>query len=362
VIGVQEDYIYFEKFLRNSINWLNYDPIVYVKDWPKPYESAAIFTPEISDDMSNVRYLTGIIDKYDIPTTFFVDPYMRKENHKYARLAAEYGEIAAIVDVGYKASQKDTVNKLMDKETQTNNLIAAKDTLESIVGEEVNGFMPLYGFYNKATKQAMNKAGFDYLVTDSLTDRSVPNLEIWGDSKLIFITNTSRDDNRIINDFGLKQKNFQTFTYKEDVDRLKFEGGLYVLKVHSQYQMQPKWVDVIPDVINYIRDQDVWLTSISEIKDWWKRWRGIEITYDVRSKRRVAVEVNNPMEDRAMDFVVQLHFNKKVKNVQLSSNILYTELPEYDFNQSENVLYLYVEDLGAGESREFLIDFENIPS
>lgn len=360
VIGVQEDYIYFEKLLKNSLNWLTYAPIVYVKDWPKPYESAAIFTSELSKDISNVQYLTGIIDKYDIPATFFVNPYTSRKNQKYIKMAAKYGDIGAIVDVGYKRSGKDTVNKLMDKETQINNLIAAKDTLESIVNKEVTGFMPLYGFYNKATKQAMSKAGYDYLVTDSLTDRSVPNLEIWGDSKLVFITKTARDDNKIIKYFGLKEKNFQKFTYKEDVDRLKFEKGLYVLKAHSQYQMKPQYVDVLSDVIQYLRDENIWLTSISEINEWWKRWRGLEITYDVRSKRRVAVEVNNLMESKAVDFVVQLHFNKKVKNVELSSNILYTDLPEYEFDRSENVLYLYVKDLNAGDSRKLLVDFENI--
>ena len=55
VIGVQEDYIYFERLFKNSINWLTYGPIAYTKDWPSGYDAAAVIAPVLSEDIYNIN-------------------------------------------------------------------------------------------------------------------------------------------------------------------------------------------------------------------------------------------------------------------------------------------------------------------
>jgi hypothetical protein len=53
VVGEQEDYIYFDRLFRNSLNWLTYNPTAYVKDWPAPYEAAAVIVPMITEQPNN---------------------------------------------------------------------------------------------------------------------------------------------------------------------------------------------------------------------------------------------------------------------------------------------------------------------
>ncbi|MDZ7763091.1 MAG: hypothetical protein U5K00_01505 [Melioribacteraceae bacterium] len=45
---------------------------------------------------------------------------------------------------------------------------------------------------------------------------------------MLIITKTARDDYQIIQEYGLTDRSFQQYTYEEDINRLLFEGGLYV--------------------------------------------------------------------------------------------------------------------------------------
>ncbi|MFH1195538.1 MAG: hypothetical protein V1720_07475 [bacterium] len=360
VIGAQEDFIYFDKLMQNSFNWLTYGPTGYVKDWPAPYEAAAIIVPTITNNIENVYNFKRLIDANRYPVTYFVDPFVAAENPSIIKSISGSAEFGAIVDIGYITSMQDSVNSLYDKDVQTSNLEVAKKKLESVINKEVRGIMPLYGFFNENTMQAMRQAGIDYLITDSLTDRSVPNIIIRGGKPLMIISKTSRDDYEVIKQYGLTNTDFQLYTYEEDIDRIIFEGGLYVFKIHTDYQMRPEYVNVVNDVVKLLRKKNIWLTSIAELQNWWDKRRGIEISYKAVSKRRIIVEVTNPGNLDTDNFTVQIDVNKPVTNIEISSDIINTKIPRYQFDAKNHVLYLFIEDLKEGQSRSFFIDFDNI--
>ena len=360
VLGEQEDYIYFEKLFNNCINWLTYRPTAFVKDWPSPYDAAMILIPTLDNDEDNISNIFSTVSKQKVPTTFFVDPFRAAQRPTLTKSLSKYGNIGVIVDIGYLDSPLDTLNSLYDKEMQFSNLGVAKDTIEAITGEKVNGLMPKYGYYDDNTLLGMSAYGYDYMVTDSLTDRSVPKLIYRNDRPMLVFTKTARDDYQIIEQYGLKQKEYQLYTYKEDINRLLFEGGLYVLKLHTQYQLQPEYADVVSDVVKYAKDNNVWIASIDDLIAWWQRKGNIEVRYEWRSKRRISVEVTNPSETLVEQFVAQVNLNKPVKDIEISSEIINTPIPQYEYDSSSSVLYLYVENLKPGETRTFLIDFENI--
>ncbi len=362
VIGKQEDYIYFEKLFNNCINWLTYGPIAFVRDWPAPYKAAAIIIPQVTEDPQNALNFGRMINKKNYPATFFVDARKAISNPGLMKKLGKYGNMGAVVDIGFLESADDTVNKLDDKLVQLSSIQFAKDTMEALSGAKVNSLMPLYGFYDENTLQAMSKLDMEFLVTDSLTDRSVPKVIIRNEKPILLITKTARDDYEIVRDYGLTEPDFQEYTYEEDIDRVRFEGGLYVLKVHTDYQLQPQYVKVLDHLMNYIRKKDYWVCSLEELQNWWLRKGGVEIQYTTRSKRRIAVEVTNPTDKFVRNFTVQINLNKKVKNIRVSSDIINTKIPEYEFDSSTNTIFMYLKEMEPDESRSFLIDFENISS
>lgn len=360
VLGVQKDYIFFEKLFNNSLNWLTYQPTAFIKDWPSPYDAALLFVPTIGESSTNVYNLIGLINSSQFPATYFINTEVGEKNPGLIKSLSSKGDIGAIIDIGFIESPEDTVNKLFSKETQFSNIGFAKDTLTKISGKEVKAIMPLNGYYDDNTLQAMAAKNIDFLVTDSLTDRSVPEVRIRNNKSLMIITKTARDDIEIVKNYGLSNTDFQLYTYEEDIDRILFEGGLYVLKVHSEYQLQPQYVSVVRDIMKYAKNKNMWITSLSQLKDWWNRRQGVEVRYETRSKRRIAIEFTNPSDNPTQELVVQVNLNKKVYNVNVSSDIINTKIPKYELKNDGQTIYFYIDKMNPHETRSLLVDFDNI--
>lgn len=353
---------YFSRLVENSVNWLTYLPTAYVNNWPAPYKAAAVFVPVVGKDAQNVKHLNSLLKTKGYPATFFVDPVAAQKDTNIIRSLKSYGEVSTIADIGFPGdnSIEDTTSEMYDKSTQLSNLKASKFLTDNLSGSSAKGFMPRYGYYNNETKQIMNQAGLSYIVTDSITDRSEPKIEIWNEEPVLIINGTARDDYKIIDEYGLKERSFQSYTYEEDIDRLLFEGGLYVLKIHSDSQMKPENIQVVDDVLTYIRNKNIWLTSLEEINSWWNKRGDIEFRYEARSKRRLALEVSNPAGNETDDFIVQVHINKPVSEIDITSDIINTPIPNYQYDKNTQILYLFIDNLEGGESRTLLIDFENV--
>jgi hypothetical protein len=341
---------------------LIYQPTAFIRDWPSQYDAALVLIPTIDQQPGNIYNLNNYFTSDQISPTFFMSANTAIENPGLAKSLTKKGTIGTIVDIGFVQSPEDTLNKLFNKEVQSSAINFATDTLSKISGQRVIALMPLNGYYDDNTLQAMASENYEFLVTDSLTDRSVPEIRIRNEKPIMIITKTARDDYEVVRNYGLVNTEFQRYTYEEDIDRILFEGGLYVFKVHTNYQLQPQYTSVIKDVINYAKTKKMWITSLPELKSWWMRRQGVEVRYDTRSKRRISVELTNPRNERAFDLVIQVNLNKKVKNVEVSSDIINTKIPKYRLDSDSQTIYFYLDKMEPHETRSLLVDFDNIES
>lgn len=360
VIGPQEDNIYFEKLLQNSMSWLTYSPTAYIKDWPAPYDAAAIVVPTFAEEEWNINNITGILNNQRINATYFVAPERAHRDSVYLASLKKYNSIGEIIDVGYITSANDTINKLKSKDDQYNALKDGNYNLYKTNKIKPNAIMPLFGYYDENTLQAMSNEGIEFLVTDSLTDRSVPRFQMRNGKQMMIVTKTARDDYDIIRKKKLTNPEFQRYTYEEDVDRLIFEGGLMVLKLHTDAQMRPENIGVVNDILQYMRNKKMWITDLDQLRTWWKKKEGVEVRQENRSARRIAVQVNNPADKTSEKFIVHINLNKRVKNVVISSDIINTKIPKFELLNNDQTIYLYIDNMEPKETRSLIIDFDNI--
>ena len=360
IIGVQEDYIFFERLFNNSIKWLMYFPIAYVRDWPTGYEAAAVIAPVLSNDIENINNLLPIIKNEGVSATFFVDPLVAESNKDIVKKISSYGEIAALIDIGYLASVNDKFNKLNTYSEQLKKLNTAKDKLERISSSSVSGFLPYFGLFDNNTLNAVVNSNYKYVLTDSLTDRSVPKTIIRGDKRIVTMTKTARDDYEIIRDFGLTLPEFQFYTYQEDLDRVLFEGGMYILKLHTEYQCRNDYANVIKDVIRDLKKKKFWITTAIEIQKWYEKRDYVEIKADRRGKTRVALKVSNPGVEAINNLVIDLDLNDYANNITIGSEIIGTKTASVKHSAGSQMVYLFVDDLKPGESRQYYIDYDEV--
>lgn len=284
------------------------------------YEAAAVIIPVLSDKVENINNLLPVLRDEGLPATFFVDPLTAEMNKSTLKNVSNYGEIGALVDIGYLKSINDKDNKLNNYDLQLEKISKAKGSLENIVSKSVTGLLPLYGLFDNNTLNAVVNAEYKYVLTDSLTDRSVPKTIIRGDKRIVTMTKTARDDYEVIRDFGLTLPDFQFYTYQEDLDRTLFEGGMYIFKVHTDYQCSNDNIRVVRDIIKELKRKKFWITTASEIQKWYEKRDYIEIRSDRRGKTRVAVKVSNPGVENINNLVIDIDLNDFANNVTIGSS------------------------------------------
>lgn len=360
VIGVQEDYIYFDRLVHNEVSWLMYSPVSYLKNWPNDYSAAAVLTPILGNDINNVKNLLPILKNENVDATFFVNPQTAEKNKNLIRSLTPYGEIGAQIDIGYLSSINDTINKLNDLATQTLQLKNAKKNIERICRTPVEGLLPYYGLFNNNTIKALINADYNYVLTDSLTDRSVPKTIIRGDDRVSAMTKTARDDFEVIRDFNLNNPDFQFYTYQEDIDRVLFESGMYIFKMHTDYQCKKDYVKVVDEVIKDLKKKNYWITTMHDIQRWFGKRDRLELRTDKRGPTRVAVNISNPGNSKMNGLVIEVDLNDHADNVSVSTEIIGTKMPKVKHSNGSKIVLLYVDDLKANESRTYFIDYDKI--
>ena len=358
IIGGQDDYVYFDKLFNNSIKWLTYKPIAFAKDWPAGYDAAAMIAPVVNKDPYNIQNLLNILRTEKVQATFFVNPAIAESNKNLVKSLSKFGEVGAMVDIGYLNSVNDTINSLNDYDTQIQKFNHANAVLEGITGRKVVGALPYYGLFDQNTLRALINDGYDYVLTDSLTDRSVPKNMIIGGKRITTMTKTARDDYEVIRDFGLTQPDFQFYTYQEDIDRVLFEGGMYVFKMHTDYQCTPANINVVRNVINELKKKNYWITTGDEIQKWYAEKDNVQIRTDQRGPKRIALTISNPGTSTVNNLVIQLEINAPADKIVLSTEIIGTKKARFDYDKDNKVVYVYINDMQPHESRTYYLDYD----
>ncbi len=357
VVGVQEDYVVFDRLIKNALYWLTNRPVSFIKPWPAGYDAAAVVVASIDEEQDNIKNLLPILRKHKVSASFILNAELLENNSTLFKSLSAFGDIGVTLDIGYMESVNDTINKLNDLNTQTDQMKKMRETLRGKLGNNVIGLNPYYGLFDDNTLMAMASAGYKYVITDSLTDRSEPKQVIKGDKPMIIVTKTARDDYEIIRRDSLMRTDFQIYTYEEDIDRLIFEGGLYVLKVHTGYQLQPQFAGVVDTVLQYMKSKRVWITSLPELQGWWEMKKKVEMQVEPVGKRRIAIRLSNVGDKKVSKFTLPVEFPKGVKKYSMSTEIIGTKMPKTSYDKKEGVLTLDVSGMEPGETRIYYVDF-----
>ena len=351
VLGKQDDYVYFDRLFNNCISWLTYKPIAYLRNWPNGYRGAAMLAPIISDSLQNINYLLSVLEESKTKATFFVNPSIVRQDPQLVKSLVNYGEVAAFVNFEF-------VNDISDKNNLIKTISDQKLQLEKITGVSVEGIYPSVNVLSENTLKTLMASGFKYFISDSLDDRSVPKTIKRKDEKIISISRTVRDDYEVIRDFNLIERDFQFYSYQEDVDRIAFESGLYLFKIHMDYQCSPQNISVVKDLIHDIKSKDYWIATASEIADWSDKKEFIELRTQKRGGSRVAVTITNYGSFKINYLVVDVDLNQKAEKVSLDTEIIGTKKAQYKHKDGSQLVFLLIDELSAGESRTYYIDYD----
>jgi hypothetical protein len=358
VIGDQKDYIAFDILCRRSIDWLMHTPTVQVRDWPAPYTAAASLLVSCEGRFDNVPALEAVMRSERLPLTFFVSPGSDRSFWPPASLLRSPSNAAMLVDAEQDSARFAESIGGVRPGTPVSQAIFASDQGARQGRTRFVGALPVGGRYNEMSLHGLLEGGFTYVAGDSMTDRAVPETIIRGRQSIVAFGKTARGDEEVVRRFGLRDTAFQLYTYKEDIDRVLFLGGMYMLLLHSDLQCRPEYVRVIGDIARYLRSKEVLIASPEDLAHWWVAKNALEVSCKVRSKRRLAIMISNPSPEPIANAVVQVNINREVTDVRLASDIIGTEIPPFKFVPALQEVAITVPYLARGASLSLYLDYE----
>ncbi len=358
ILGLQQDYVIFERLFNNCMSWLSYNPIAFLREWPNGFKSAAALAAIISADDANLQNLVNYLKEKEIKSTFFLESSLTEQETATLRQLSNLVEICPVVHLNYISyTDKQEIN-FFNYENQLKNLNNSKTFLESLLDKPIKGMYPFSGFHNENTVKALINSGYSYLITDSSTDRSVPQNLIRGENRAVLIPRNVKDDLEVIRDLHLNKKEFQFYTYQEDIDRIAFEGGLYLLKIHPEYQCVNENVEVLGDVLTELKSKNFWIATLSEIQEWYDKKDYVEIRAQRRGNSRIVITITNFGIKNINNLVLDVDLNEKAEKIFIDAEIIGTKIPDFSHTDGSQFISLYIDELEKNGSRTYYIDYD----
>lgn len=338
VLGSQDDYVYFDILCHRCVDWLMGTPTAQVRDWPAGYSAAAMISLPLSGGIMAADTLLSAFHQAAVPVSLFHDSRLQD--------AALPGYVKDFADeLGVFAGSEGSSVAL--------NPGSGRDAYPR------EGVLLMPGHPLAISLPRLLSSGYLYVADDSSSDRAVPTTFEEGKHALVVFTKTARGDDEVIRQFGLTDTSLQLYTYREDVDRVLFQGGLYMLEVHPELQGRGEYSPVMRRLGAYLKERNFWTASGSTIARWWLARSGLEVNVHRMSKRRIALVVSNASSATVRGAVIQLNINEPASDIDITSDILGTVIPPYRYNPKTQVVEITIPSLGGKSSLSLYVDFDN---
>jgi peptidoglycan/xylan/chitin deacetylase (PgdA/CDA1 family) len=311
------------KLLANILFWTAGKPLARIKTWPMDYQMAAVISGDIEHQFANVENVIDVLQENRIKGTFFILSDLAEVNVDMVRAMAKNGEIAIHGD-------EHTVFQGQHYDLQLERLQKAKQALEAISGQKINGFRPPYGNYDENTVRALNELGINYLSSSISGGNNIgPNFIPYFED-FVVIPKTNKDDYDLFYRDSITEPDAVLNELKDEFDGLYDLGGFFFLSYHTQILAVDSNCGVISDLIGYIKPKNVWITTWQEITDWWRKKRNLSLTVEEETNQKFVVTISNLGKDVVEDFNIQIFPQIILPVPQITTDLKETLKKDFD--------------------------------
>jgi len=307
----REDGASLGQFFTNIVHYLRREPVAWVHDWPASYHGAAV----LAGTGNGLIDAADMLDAEGVRATFFVRPEIAVRRPDTLRRLARSGEIGIL----------DNVLNAHDGsiDFQTNRLTALREQLDSLgVGDSVIGYRPdRRGRTARGTMEALQAAGYRYFLPDSVGRRISPKIMGEPIERLTRLGYTVRSDRELWARSGNSTDLWRDLL-QGDIDRVRYEGGLYRLVFHDDGLGSPENVEILRGLIRTLKTKGFWITTAGDMVHWWRLHRGLNVNVEQRGPARLFVRVSNDNGAIAEQTAVSIALGQPVGAVNVRPELL----------------------------------------
>lgn len=352
-----EDLETLAQFFANIMNYLRHRPIVWVDDWPHPYQGGALLVGLGEAEIENFASVADILAAEgsagrSVGGTYVVPPDRAPAHRALLQRLHREGEVAVLGEVqrdgdGAEAAQAEYLARL-------------KRALEEVVGGPVYGYRSDdRGMYGWRTMGALRTANYRYFLPDSIGRRMMPKIMGFPFETLTRIGVTARSDQDLLQRLPGQELAYYATLMREDIRRVTYEHSMYNFIYHADMFARPEYVEGIRTVVRALQDDNYWIGTGSQVAHWWRIHKGLNTDVEQRGDSRIIVRISNDNGDVAESMAVRVALGHKASSVDIKSELVNTVLPKWELEEDGMILVLDIRQLKPQQVRIFHIDLLN---
>ena len=342
-----EDIGNIERFFSNALHYLRRKPVVWLKDWPAPYNSGALLS---GIGTSRLDYLLSVADslnKEDVKGTFFVEPAQADLYRSTVENLQHYGEVAVLDNYSYKTSEPG-----VDVIQRVTNL---RLVLEDITNSQVKSYRSLYMEpLDPNIHESLALAGYLTVFADSIERQSVPRVLRYTTPRMTQYSVTAWRDEELISNW--EGGEFDLNPVHKDIERLAQEAGLYQFIFSTEGLARPEYRHLLSEIVQTLKTNRYWVATSSEITQWWRDQHGIKATLEQSGDSRLVLHLSNQNGRVVNQVGVNIDIGRQVNGVRIRPELIGSPIPKHDLSYDNSQLFIKVSSLKPQQTRLFHID------
>lgn len=343
----QQDIVLIDRFFKNVFNYLRQTPAVWLRDWPAPYDGGAMLSGLGGANLERLLPLADSLEQEGVRGTFFIEPTQADLHRSTVVSLKERGEIGVLDD--YSDRSFDAIT---DQQQRFENL---REVLEELIDEDVRTYRSTQlGEVKMQTQQALARAGFTSVFSDSLERRSLPIVSRFTTPRLTRYTITSWTDWEMIAANASGAIDFEPV--ESDIQRVAKEAGLYQLVYSSDGFGRAAYRNVLPKIVRSLQANRFWIATSTEMTQWWRERNGIKVAMDRSGNSRLVLHLSNQNGEVVSQIGVMIDLGREVESVRIRPELIGSLIPRHELTHDNSLLFIKILSLKPQQTRLFHID------
>lgn len=321
--------------LRNAVAFAAGIPLAAPGAWPAGHAAAAVIAQDVEDEFQHARHALDSLSAAGATGTFFLVSDIAAAHPELVREMDELGEIASHSENhrafgGPLGAQRDRLNRTQEQ-------------LAALTGGRVHGFRPPEERFDHRTLAAWRDAGGRYVFGATNGRSAAPELVDVGDAPMVLVGRTADDDFLTVRRAGITDPVRLAEDQLAAFEKARALGGLYIMSYHSNMMARPATAPAIAMVARALRSADsVWLTTMTDVADWWLVRHAAGTTVERGDDRHLAVTVRNGARQPLLASTLLVTLPRGTRPAGISNGALLPSAP--------GVARISVPRLAAGEA------------
>ncbi|MEZ4700618.1 MAG: hypothetical protein R2834_09845 [Rhodothermales bacterium] len=345
----EEDVVVIDRFFINVMNYLRRAPSAWLRDWPAPYDAAAIITAVGDGDLRNLHTLADSLLAENLRADFFLRAPDAPLPPAVVQTFVRAGRVGLLDAPGSDRGESSLSHE--------NRLATVKTALETETGVPVTSYKPAdAGRVSKRLLRALQFTGFTTVLPDSIATRTAP--EVLRDIAPLITQFNSPSGTDI--EFLHRQPDADPATIQHmmatDYERVHMEGGVYQLVVHDTGLARAPYRSSVLATARALRQDKFWMGTADEIGSWWRQRQAIQVSLNKNSDARVVLQISNQNSETARQLSLLIDLGRPVVSIQIRPELIGGPVPQHELIEGNTMILMKVSALRPLQTRLYHID------